>query len=405
MRRQGKFLRFATSRLLRAAFERTQPEIVFHLAAQSLVRLSYREPVATYATNVMGTVHVLAAAAATPCVNGVIVVTSDKCYENREWLWAYRENEPLGGHDPYSSSKACAELVTSAWRRSFFGAGADRIIGIATVRAGNVIGGGDWAEDRLVPDCMRALLAGEAIAVRNPQATRPWQFVLDPLAGYMLLAEHLCRDPDRNHLFWRGGRAAARAPVRHRRSDGGQQRPRARPRPQRFRRRVQNPAQALWSSDIRVPASPAADRRVSVRHDLPRAFLVFFAACRRCDLRPPWADGFRCRRTADAWRLVAGSCRARGHRPAAQRRVARDDYRRKSSRARSHAGLCRVRRSGHRGQMRSPQIPDRRPRTPHRRSERISPAAGLSARSRRRSACSECTALTAGIRPGSAGRR
>ena len=192
---------------VRAAFERTQPEIVFHLAAQSLVRLSYREPVATYATNVMGTVHVLAAAAATPCVNGVIVVTSDKCYENREWLWAYRENEPLGGHDPYSSSKACAELVTSAWRRSFFGAGADRIIGIATVRAGNVIGGGDWAEDRLVPDCMRALLAGEAIAVRNPQATRPWQFVLDPLAGYMLLAEHLCRDPAGYGEAWNFGPA------------------------------------------------------------------------------------------------------------------------------------------------------------------------------------------------------
>ena len=133
-----------------------QPEIVFHLAAQSLVRRSYREPVETYATNVMGTVHVLAAAAAVKAVRSVIVVTSDKCYENREWLWAYREDEPLGGHDPYSSSKGCAELVTAAWRKSFCGPGR-RDLGIASARAGNVIGGGDWADDRLIPDCIRAL--------------------------------------------------------------------------------------------------------------------------------------------------------------------------------------------------------------------------------------------------------
>jgi CDP-glucose 4,6-dehydratase len=185
--------------------ERISPEVVFHLAAQSLVRRSYREPVATYATNVMGTVHVLAAAAATPSVRCVVIVTSDKCYENREWLWAYREDEPLGGHDPYSSSKACAELVTAAWRRSFCGPGAARPIGIASARAGNVFGGGDWAEDRLVPDCIRALGEGRPIGIRNPSSTRPWQHVLDPLHGYLLLAERLWHAPDEFGDAWNFG--------------------------------------------------------------------------------------------------------------------------------------------------------------------------------------------------------
>ena len=171
-----------------------QPEIVFHLAAQALVRVSYRHPVETYATNVMGTVHVLEAVRATPSVRGVVVVTSDKCYENREWLWAYRETEPMGGHDPYSSSKGCAELVASAYRRSFFTVPGGRAVGVATARAGNVIGGGDWAEDRLLPDCMKALSAGRGIAIRNPHAIRPWQHVLEPLRGYLLLAERLDAD-------------------------------------------------------------------------------------------------------------------------------------------------------------------------------------------------------------------
>jgi CDP-glucose 4,6-dehydratase len=187
------------------AFASAEPEIVFHLAAQSLVRRSYREPVATFATNVMGTVHVLAAAQATPSVSAVIIVTTDKCYENREWVWAYRENEPLGGHDPYSSSKACAELATAAWRSSFCGPGADRKLGIASVRAGNVIGGGDWAEDRLVPDCLRALIAGRPIGIRNPHATRPWQHVLDPLGGYMTLAECLAQAPEDYAEAWNFG--------------------------------------------------------------------------------------------------------------------------------------------------------------------------------------------------------
>jgi CDP-glucose 4,6-dehydratase len=184
--------------------DEAQPEIVFHLAAQSLVRLSYREPVETYATNVMGTVHVLAAANTVKCIRSVVVVTSDKCYENREWLWAYREDEPMGGHDPYSSSKGCAELITAAWRKSYCGP-TKRNMGIASARAGNVIGGGDWAEDRLIPDCIRSLKSGQAIGIRNPSATRPWQHVLDPLCGYLILAERLTENPGSYSEAWNFG--------------------------------------------------------------------------------------------------------------------------------------------------------------------------------------------------------
>jgi CDP-glucose 4,6-dehydratase len=183
----------------------SEPDVVLHLAAQSLVRRSYAEPVETYATNVMGTVHVLAASNAVPSVRSVVVVTSDKCYENREWHWAYREDEAMGGHDPYSSSKGCAELVTTAWRKSY-GQGA-RPIGIASARAGNVIGGGDWAAERLIPDCIRALAAGEAIGIRNPASTRPWQHVLEPLCGYLLLAERLAEDPKTFGGGWNFGPA------------------------------------------------------------------------------------------------------------------------------------------------------------------------------------------------------
>jgi len=174
------------------AVAEAKPEIVVHMAAQSLVRASYDDPVGTYATNVMGTVHLLDAVRRAGSARVVLVVTSDKCYENREWLWPYRENEPMGGKDPYSSSKACAELVTSAYRASFFnGASSPRV---ASVRAGNVIGGGDWAKDRLVPDLVRAFQSGTPTVIRNPGATRPWQFVLDPLAGYLRLAEALWND-------------------------------------------------------------------------------------------------------------------------------------------------------------------------------------------------------------------
>ncbi|HZW24574.1 MAG TPA: CDP-glucose 4,6-dehydratase [Gallionella sp.] len=172
---------------LQAVFSRYRPEIVIHMAAQSLVRHSYREPVETYGTNVMGTVHVLEAARATPEVRALVNVTSDKCYENHEWSWGYRENEAMGGFDPYSSSKGCAELVTAAYRRSFFGQGP----ALASARAGNVIGGGDWAEDRLIPDMVRAVAEGRPVAIRNPHAIRPWQHVLEPLAGYLLLAQRL----------------------------------------------------------------------------------------------------------------------------------------------------------------------------------------------------------------------
>ena len=155
---------------VRDAIRDLRPETVFHLAAQSLVRVSYREPVETYATNVMGTVHVLEAVRAVPTVRAVVVVTSDKCYENREWPWAYRETEAMGGHDPYSSSKGCAELVTAVYRRSFFSSPGNRAVGVATARAGNVIGGGDWAEDRLLPDCMKAL--GQRQGHHDPQPAR-----------------------------------------------------------------------------------------------------------------------------------------------------------------------------------------------------------------------------------------
>lgn len=176
---------------LKSCLASVQPEIVFHLAAQPLVRASYREPVATYATNVMGTVNVLEAVRETESVAAVVVVTSDKCYENREWVWPYRESDPMGGHDPYSNSKGCAELVTASYRASFFAEGTGRRCRVASARAGNVIGGGDWSEDRLLPDIVRGFAESRSVEIRNPAAIRPWQHVLEPLAGYIALAERL----------------------------------------------------------------------------------------------------------------------------------------------------------------------------------------------------------------------
>lgn len=173
---------------LTAAMQSVQPEIVIHMAAQPLVRYSYENPVETYTTNVIGTVHLLEAVRLTPSARVVINVTTDKCYENKEWLWPYREDEPMGGYDPYSSSKGCAELVTSAYRRSFL---ATKNIFVASARAGNVIGGGDWASDRLIPDIIRAFSRENPVIVRNPHAIRPWQHVLEPLSGYLTLAEKL----------------------------------------------------------------------------------------------------------------------------------------------------------------------------------------------------------------------
>lgn len=170
---------------LMAAFK---PEIVIHMAAQPLVRLSYQSPVETYATNVMGTVHVLEAARHVDTVRAIVNITTDKCYENKEWSWGYRENEPMGGHDPYSSSKGCAELVSNAYRKSFL---SGQGVALATARAGNVIGGGDWASDRLVPDTLSALERNEPVLIRNPHAIRPWQHVLEPLSGYLMLAQSL----------------------------------------------------------------------------------------------------------------------------------------------------------------------------------------------------------------------
>jgi CDP-glucose 4,6-dehydratase len=178
---------------LSSAVEGAQPEIVFHMAAQPLVRYSYVNPVETYATNVMGTVNLLESIRAIGSVRATVVVTTDKCYENKEWPWGYRENEPMGGFDPYSNSKGCAELVASAYRQSYFPASSYAQHGnaLATARAGNVIGGGDWSDDRLIPDALKAFDKKEALRIRNPLATRPWQHVLEPLSGYLVLAQAL----------------------------------------------------------------------------------------------------------------------------------------------------------------------------------------------------------------------
>ena len=194
---------------LTRALREAQPEILIHMAAQALVRASYADPAGTYATNVMGTVNLLEAIRQVGGVRAVVVVTSDKCYENREWLWAYREGEPLGGVDPYSSSKACAELVAQSWRQSFFAPQRHTEHGtaLASARAGNVIGGGDWAEDRLIPDILRAIAAGEPVAIRNPGAIRPWQHVLEPLSGYLLLAQRLVEEGPAHAEAWNFGPA------------------------------------------------------------------------------------------------------------------------------------------------------------------------------------------------------
>jgi CDP-glucose 4,6-dehydratase len=192
---------------LSAVIRDAAPEIVIHMAAQPLVRDSYRNPAETYAINVMGTVNLLEAVRHCKGIKAVVNVTTDKCYENREWVWGYRENEPLGGHDPYSSSKACSELVTSAYRSSFFNMKnyPAHGVAVASARAGNVIGGGDWAVDRLIPDCVRALLKGERIAIRNPSAIRPWQHVLEPLSGYLTLARKLYEEGGRYGEGWNFG--------------------------------------------------------------------------------------------------------------------------------------------------------------------------------------------------------
>ncbi len=187
---------------LTAAMRLADPELVFHLAAQPLVRKSYREPVETFATNVMGTAHVLEGARQLASLKAVVIVTSDKCYENREQIWPYRETDPMGGHDPYSASKGAAELVTAAYRASFL---RERGVGVASARAGNVIGGGDFCEDRLIPDAVRAVTQGRPIVLRNPRSTRPWQHVLEPLSGYLLLGARLFQEPQSFAGGWNFG--------------------------------------------------------------------------------------------------------------------------------------------------------------------------------------------------------
>ncbi|WP_196604829.1 CDP-glucose 4,6-dehydratase [Pectinatus haikarae] len=192
---------------LKNTMQQVQPEIVIHMAAQPLVRKSYKYPILTYETNVMGTVNLLEAVRTIGNIKSVVNVTTDKCYENREWIWGYRENEPMGGYDPYSNSKGCSELVTAAYRNSFFSSKTyeKHKTAIATARAGNVIGGGDWAEDRLIPDCLKSLLNGEPVNIRSPYAIRPWQHVLEPLSGYLTLAEKLYNEGSEYAEGWNFG--------------------------------------------------------------------------------------------------------------------------------------------------------------------------------------------------------
>jgi len=198
-------------------FQQYKPEIVFHLAAQPLVRLSYDIPVETYETNVMGTIHVLEAIRHTDSVRVGVMITTDKCYENREQIWGYRENEPMGGYDPYSSSKGAAEIAINSWRRSFFNASDYAVkhhVSIASARAGNVVGGGDWSKDRIIPDCVRALEAQQMIEIRSPKAIRPWQHVLEPLSGYLQLAVKMYEEPTRFCEGWNfGPRSESITPV------------------------------------------------------------------------------------------------------------------------------------------------------------------------------------------------
>jgi CDP-glucose 4,6-dehydratase len=196
---------------LQAALFKCKPDILIHMAAQPLVRYSYHNPIETYETNVMGTVYLLDAvrnlALSGNPIKAVVNVTTDKCYENKEWIWGYRENEPMGGYDPYSNSKACSELVTSAYRSSYFNPENfnEHGVALASARAGNVIGGGDWAEDRLIPDCIRSLIDKKPITIRNPHSIRPWQHVLEPLSGYLLLAEKLFTEGAKFAEAWNFG--------------------------------------------------------------------------------------------------------------------------------------------------------------------------------------------------------
>ena len=194
---------------IKQLFQQHKPEIVFHLAAQPLVRYSYQNPVETYETNVMGTLHVLEGIRSVDSVRSAVMITTDKCYQNKEWVWGYRETDTLGGHDPYSSSKGAAELLISSYRNSYFPQDkySEHKTAIASARAGNVIGGGDWAEDRLIPDIIKAFKNNETVIIRNPKSTRPWQHVLEPLSGYLKLAEQLEKNGDQYAEAWNFGSA------------------------------------------------------------------------------------------------------------------------------------------------------------------------------------------------------
>ncbi len=260
-----------------AEVQAAQPSVIFHLAAQAIVRRAYAEPRETFETNVMGTVNVLDAARACPSVRAVVIVTSDKCYQNLEDGRPFRETDPMGGRDPYSASKGCAELVTAAYRESFF-AGGTPAATVASVRAGNVIGGGDWAADRIIPDCVRALAAGEPIVVRNPDAVRPWQHVLEPLSGYLWLAALMLRDGRRYEGAWNFG------PANH---DAD--------RPVRWvvERFVEAWGSGSWTSPADVAPQPHEAHALSLDSTMAREALGW---------RPAWEAGTAVRQTASWYR-------------------------------------------------------------------------------------------------------
>ena len=264
---------------LTAVLQEQQPEIIFHLAAQPLVLASYEEPVETFTTNIIGTLNLLEAIRRVESVRAVVVVTTDKCYENKEWSRGYHENDRLGGHDPYSASKACVELVSASYRQSFFQAqgDADPAVLIATARAGNVIGGGDWVADRLIPDAMRAAARGEPVGIRNPASTRPWQHVLEPLSGYLLLGQRLLEGRDELACAWNFGPPVqsnlAAAPVVER-------------------------ASAHWPAIVAEQA-----RQANAPHEASLLMLDSTKARRELAWRPVWSIDPTLKKTVDWYRL------------------------------------------------------------------------------------------------------
>lgn len=267
---------------LSKVFESAKPEYVFHLAAQALVKASYEDPVDTFSTNVMGSTHVLEAVRHSPSVRSLVYVTSDKCYENVEWIWGYRENDRLGGRDPYSASKAAAEMIFAAYANSYFAERPE--LGAASARAGNVIGGGDWAKDRIVPDCVRAFESKASLQLRNPLATRPWQHVLEPISGYLLLAARLRKDSARYAGSWNFGPSSTDV------------------------RTVRQVADSLVSQLSGRPA--AVEESPHAQHEAMLLQLNCDKAHQLLDWRPRWSVERTLAATADWYKAILGGAKA-----------------------------------------------------------------------------------------------